>query len=210
MLKDTSISQIYLSGSEIILVPFHRLFNNKPLRRTYLSWLNDIDNLKLIASDALMVPNKDDAFIDSSFERFTSDKASGFFVYYKKSNSFIGTCKLEVSDNSPNSATDGILIGDKRCQGRGLATPIYQTLLSFGFCYLSLDLIDGGCNSNNLAMLRIFKKFGYQHTRTISNADCIDNLYSNHDYFSLSRNKFLEQFNCEQLQISRTNLNLQY
>tara|TARA_B100002051_G_C16731877_1_gene638785 strand:+ start:1562 stop:2209 length:648 start_codon:yes stop_codon:yes gene_type:complete len=199
---DPSISRIYLlDSSELYLVPFQKLSEDINVKALYLSWLNDIENLKSIGSDALLSPNKDDQFIESSFKRFTSYNSVGFFIYYKMADAFIGTCKLDSFDPSLKSATDGILIGDKNWQGKGLATIIYKTLLMFGFTYLSLHLVNGGCNAQNLAMLRVFKRIGYKHQKTIINADCIDGLVSNHEYFSITQTHFLQKYRYEKLQI---------
>lgn len=189
------------SHPEISLVPFHCLRDDHDLKSKYLSWLNDISNIKLIASKELLDPAKDYSFVEASFERFTSPNSIGFFIKYNPMDCFIGTCKLDSIDTNTSTATDGILIGDKDFQGKGLSSITYKLLLLYAFCYLSLESVNGGCSSLNIPMLRVFRRLGYQHINTLTDADIIDGVTQDHEYFRILKDSFLTRSSCLDLKL---------
>ena len=175
---------------DVQLVPFALKRDDHALRRAYLGWLNDMDVVRLIASPALMTPDKDMTFIDDSFTRFTQPGCRAFFIYYAPDNAFIGTAKLDLISMHTRSAWDGIMIGDKRYFGRGLSSKVYRVLLAYGFGELGLHRVNGGCNERNVAMVRTFKRLGYTPEGRLRQADCIDGEFSDHLYFGILRDEF--------------------
>lgn len=176
---------------DLRLVPFALKRDDPALRRAYLGWLNDMAVVRLIASPALMAPDKDMAFIDDSFTRFTQPGCRAFFIYYAPDDSFIGTTKLDSISTHTRSAWDGIMIGDKRYFGRGLSSKVYRVLLAYGFGELGLHRVSGGCNEKNVPMVRTFKRLGYTPEGRLRQADCIDGEFSDHLYFGILRDEFL-------------------
>lgn len=175
---------------DIQLVPFALKRDDKVLREAYLAWLNDLDVVRLIASPALLVPNKGMEFVDESFTRFTQPGCSGFFIFYAPDNAFIGTTKLDSISAHTRSAWDGIMIGDKRYFGRGLSSRVYRVLLAYGFCELDLKRVSGGCNEKNMAMVRTFARLGYTLEGRLRKTDCIDGEFCDHLYFGILRDEF--------------------
>ena len=204
---DSTIQRISVSCiNNISLVPYAACVGNLPLRIQYLSWLNDIDNLKLIASPALLAKNKPLSFVEESFVRFSKPASTGFFIYYRPHNTFIGTTKLDSYDHTTNSAFDGILIGDRNYHGMGLSKLSYTILLSFAFNHLKLTQVNGGCNDLNYAMKRTYHSLGYSETRRTANTDCIDGCLSDHVYYSITRDHFLSTFTGQcQLDVNYSN-----
>jgi len=172
------------------LVPFALKRDDQALRKAYLDWLNDLDVVRLIASPALLVPNKGMEFVDDSFIRFTQPGCRAFFIYYAPDNAFIGTTKLDSISGHTRSAWDGIMIGDKRYFGRGLSSRVYRVLLAYGFGELGLNRVSGGCNENNAPMVRTFVRVGYTPEGRLRQADCIDGAFCDHLYFGILRDEF--------------------
>ena len=175
---------------EVQLVPFASRREDQALRKSYLGWLNDLDVVKLIASPALLVPNKGMEFVEESFARFTHPSCHGFFVFYAPDNVFIGTTKLDAISADTRSAWDGIMIGDKRYFGRGLSSRVYRVLLAYGFSELGLNRVNGGCNERNIAMIRTFTRLGYMPEGRFRQADYIDGEFCDHLYFGILRDEF--------------------
>ena len=175
---------------DLQLVPFASRRDDEALRQQYLGWLNDMDIVRLIASPALMVPNKTTAFVDDSFTRFTQPECRGFFIYYAPDQAFIGTTKLDSISSYTRSAWDGIMIGEKRYFGRGLSRRVYRVLLAYGFRELGLNRVSGGCNEKNTPMVRTFKRLGYTPEGRLRQADCIDGEFCDHLYFGMLRDEF--------------------
>jgi RimJ/RimL family protein N-acetyltransferase len=175
---------------KVELVPFGDVRNDTSLKSNYLSWLNDDEIVRLIASPALLNP-KGPEFIEESFDRFTRPESQGFFIRYIPDNIFIGTAKLDGISEYARSAWDGIMIGDRQYHGRGLASHVYWVLLHYAFNELSLHRVNGGCNENNVAMIKTFEHLGYSLEGRLRQADCIDGEFSDHLYFGILRDEFL-------------------
>lgn len=175
---------------DICLMSFASKQDDQALRAAYLGWLNDIDTVRLIASPALLAP-KGPEFVDSSFERFTRPESRGFFIYFAPDRAFIGTAKLDGISWHSRSAWDGIMIGDKRYHGRGLAVRTYRLLLAYAFKELELRRVNGGCNERNTPMIRTFDRLGYVREGRLRQADCIDGEFCDHLYFGILRDEFL-------------------
>ncbi len=179
-----------MTTPDIELVPFNDVQNDVSLKSSYLSWLNDVNIVRLIASPALLKP-KGLEFIEESFDRFTRPESQGFFIRYIPDNAFIGTAKLDGISEYTRSAWDGIMIGDGRYHGRGLASHVYRALLSYAFNELGLHRVNGGCNENNVPMIKTFEHLGYSLEGRLRQADYIDGEFSDHLYFGILRDEFL-------------------
>lgn len=174
---------------DVVLVPFALKRSDRGLRELYLGWLNDADTVRLIGSPALLAEKAPD-FVEQSFERFSRPDSLGFFIYSSPDRVFVGTAKLDSISRYSRSAWDGIMIGDKRHKGRGLAVRTYRVLLAYAFDELDLRRVSGGCNEANLPMVRTFERLGYAHEGRLRQADCIDGEFSDHLYFGILREEF--------------------
>lgn len=174
---------------DVRLVSFAQKRDDPGLRTTYLGWLNDTNVVRLIASPALLAP-KGPAFVEQSFERFTQPDSQGFFILYAPDDTFIGTTKLDRISHDSRSAWDGIMIGDRRYHGRGLASAVYRVLLAYAFGELALHRVSGGCNEKNIPMVRTFARLGYALEGRLRQADRIDGQFSDHLYFGILRDEF--------------------
>ncbi|MAN50170.1 MAG: hypothetical protein CMD04_05055 [Flavobacteriales bacterium] len=180
---------------DIELIPYSLKQDDSSLKKEYLSWLNDKEVTKLIASQELQ-KEKDLSFIDKSFARFTSENCKGFFIFYKPDQTFIGTAKLDKISQYNFSAEDGILIGNKKYWGMGLSKKVYKLLLLHAFNDLNLRKIIGGCNENNLPMVKTFQSLGYQLEGRLRKVDFIDDNFSDHFYFGIFKEEFFKHNKC--------------
>ena len=176
--------------TDVELVPYSDVKHDVLLKLNYLSWLNDTNIIRLIASPALLKP-KGLEFIEESFDRFTRPESQGFFIRYLPDHTFIGTAKLDAISKHTRSAWDGIMIGDKRYHGKGLAGQVYSELLNYAFNKLGLNRVNGGCNENNVPMIKTFERLGYSLEGRLRQADYIDGEFSDHLYFGILRKDFL-------------------
>lgn len=177
----------------IELVSYSEKKNDEALKEKYLGWLNNPDITKSLASPALLSTDKGPEFIEESFDRFMQEDCIGFFIRYVPDNIFIGTAKLDNISNYTLSAWDGIMIGDKDYQGKGLASEVYRILLAYAFSELNLERIATGCNSENIAMIKTFERIGYVAEGRFRNADFIDNKFSDHLYFGILKEEFFKK-----------------
>ncbi len=175
---------------DIKLVPFYLMRNDKNLRSLYLNWLNDSDIVRPIASPSLMGP-KGPEFIEQSFARFTQPHSQGYFIWYMPESIFIGTTKLDSISLDSQSASSGIMIGDKTYHGRGLAIAIYKILLGYAFINCGLNRISDGCNENNIPAYKTYRRLGFKLEGTFRQADYIEGKFSDHLHFGILREEFL-------------------
>lgn len=179
-----------MMATDVELVPYSDVKNDVSLKLNYLSWLNDANIVRLIGSPALLKP-KGLEFIEESFDRFTRLESQGFFIRYLPDHTFVGTAKLDAISKHTRSAWDGIMIGDKRYHGKGLAGQVYSELLNYAFNKLGLNRVNGGCNENNVPMIKTFERLGYSLEGRLRQADYIDGEFSDHLYFGILRKDFL-------------------
>jgi len=186
---------------DIQLVPYALKINDLELRDKYLTWMNDENVTSSLASPALEGSSKGLAFIEESFVRFTQPNCIGFFIKHTIDNVYIGTAKLDNISTHTGSAWDGIMIGDRKYQGKGLAHLVYRLLLAYAFSELDLKRISSGCNSNNIAMVKTFQRIGYKEEGRLRDADFINNKFSDHLYFGILKNEFIIQNNVNLIKI---------
>ena len=180
------------SINDIELISYESQKDNLPLKKLYLSWLNDSSVTESIASPQLN-SRKNMSFIEESFIRFTKKDCKGFFIYHVPEKIFIGTSKLDSISFHNLSAWDGIMIGDKSFQGKGIAPKVYKILLSYAFNNLKLERINSGCNSNNIAMIKTFLHIGYTQEGCLRKADNIAGIFSDHLYFGILKEEFYKK-----------------
>lgn len=185
-----------INSPDIELIPFSLKKNDKDLKKQYLGWLKDKDVIRLIGSEELAKKNINKSFIEESFKRFTSHNCKGFFIFHKFDNLFVGTAKLDKISKYTNSAEDGILIGEKNYWGKGISKKVYSLILDYAFSTLNLHKVSGGCNEKNISMIKTFKAMGYKHEGTIRKSDNIEGKLSDHLYFGILKEEFLEKKKC--------------
>ena len=110
-----------LENKTIQLRPYILEKDNLTLRREYLEWIQDYNNIEYINSISLLMNDSLD-FIESSFSRFTSKNSQGFFIYHKSSKNFIGTAKLDKIDFFRQSGEFGIMIGEQNFKRQNIGT----------------------------------------------------------------------------------------
>lgn len=182
---------------DIELIPFALKLNDEYLKKQYLGWLKDKDVIRLIGSEELAKKNINKSFIEESFKRFTSKNCNGFFIFHKFDNVFIGTAKLDKISKFTNSAEDGILIGEKNYWGKGISKKVYSIILDYAFFILNLNKVSGGCNEKNISMIKTFKSMGYKHEGTIRKSDNIEGELSDHLYFGILKEEFIQKKNAK-------------
>lgn len=162
----------------------------------YLSWLNDREVTKLIASPILEKEN-DLSIIDESYQRFTSENCQGFFIRDKKSSEFIGTAKLDKIDLYHNSAELGIMIGEKSFWGKGISKQVFEILMQYAFCNIGVNRLWGGTNYNNFAMRKTFTNLGFKQEGILRMANIIDGKYSDNYIYSILKEEYLQGHECK-------------
>ena len=182
--------------NDVELHSFEIYSHDDKLKEQYFRWLDDLEVTILISSNDLILP-KNYTYIENSFERFTTKNCIGFFIKHNPSDKIVGTAKLDQISYYNRSGWDGIMIGEKDMQGKGIGTKVYKILLSYGFSVIGLHKIMGGCNENNTPMIKIFERLGYKREGIFRKTDYINGEYSDHIIFGI----FKDEFNSNKIKI---------
>ena len=141
-----------LEGDKIILQPFSKDF----ISNKYLDWINDKDINRFIdkANDNTSLDDLKffaESMIESDFDYF-------FAIIYKKKQCHIGNVRLGAIDSHFKKSNFGILIGDKRFHGCGVATEVLELIKHFSFNYLKLEQIHFPVVKEHTAAMRLYAK----------------------------------------------------
>jgi RimJ/RimL family protein N-acetyltransferase len=98
--------------------------------------------------------------------------------------------------NGAECAIGAIIFGNTNYQNKGIAYQTYRILLAYGFHILGLERIYGGCNEQNIAMIKVYAKLGYKEG-VLRRNDYINGGYSDHLLFGILKEEFLEKNNVE-------------
>lgn len=90
------------------------------------------------------------------------DEEGFYWSIETKDGVTIGTVALTEFNNYHKIASLGIVIGDKNYRGKGAATEVITTLVSYAFEYLDISRISAEVEEGNFAMMRVFEKVGFK------------------------------------------------
>ena len=183
-----------LENKTIQLRPYILEKDNLTLRREYLEWIQDYNNIEYINSISLLMNDSLD-FIESSFSRFTSKNSHGFFIYHKSSKNFIGTAKLDKIDFFRQSGEFGIMIGEQNFKRQNIGTLSMELILDYSFRVLGLHRVWGGCAVNNIGMQKLFKKFNFKEEGRQRESIYINGIHQDGVLYGLLNKEYKEKYN---------------
>jgi RimJ/RimL family protein N-acetyltransferase len=113
-------------------------------------------------------------FILGSNNKFTIEKLKDYIdfcnsskdilligIFDKFSNEHIGNIKYDGINKIDKSATMGILIGEKKYRGIGLAKEVIQHTLTWIYGNLGIEKVLLGVDKRNIKALNLYKKIGF-------------------------------------------------
>lgn len=183
-----------LENETIQLRPYILEKDNLTLRREYLEWIQDYNNIEYINSISLLMNDSLD-FIESSFSRFTSKNSQGFFIYHKSSKKFIGTAKLDKIDFFRQSGEFGIMIGEQNFKRQNIGTLSMELILDYSFRVLGLHRVWGGCAVNNIGMQKLFEKFNFKEEGRQRESIYINGIHQDGVLYGLLNKEYKEKYN---------------
>lgn len=176
-----------LEGKISYTVPFdtQHLNNEK-----YFNWLQDYEVIKSINRLDYVVPVRF-ASVKEYCEKVMNSNADIFFaIYYKKDNEFIGTLRVNSINWYTRSADIGILIGNKKYWGRGVATDSIFVVSKYLFDILGLRKLTAGLMDINPAMQKVFEKIGFQVEGRLRQKDYFEGNYVDHILMGCFKDEF--------------------
>jgi [ribosomal protein S5]-alanine N-acetyltransferase len=147
---------IFLEGKRVFLSPLSQKHDLK----AYECWLNDQETTLYMGSGRFPVTIKGLKEYIESFNKSKEGMLLGIFL--KKSAKHIGNITLHMIDWKNRNGEIGIIIGDKKSRGKGLATEAIQLIVEHAFAKLNLHKLYAGMIESNEASKKAFMKCGFK------------------------------------------------
>ena len=131
---------------------------------SYHRWLRDADVVRYIGREELL-EGVSFAAIEDYVKGLWADENIVFLaVQDRETDNFIGTAKIRTVDEQgmrSRYGDIGIMLGDRSCWGRGLATEVLRCVSRYAFDNLNVPKLTAGAMSPNTAVIRAFRRIGY-------------------------------------------------
>lgn len=170
-----------------------KLFTKENINKNYISWMNDEEIIKYLGREEYFKGFKlEDAL--TYYNEVSKNKNIKFYsINYD--NKFIGTAKtMIINSNHRNKISEiGILIGDKKYWGKGIASKTIKLMTQYLFDNGSRKVIAGGFKDNS-AMLKAFMNSGFKIEGTFRKSIFSQNRYYDHVYLGCFKNELNENY----------------
>jgi len=127
---------------------------------SYFRWLRDTEIIKYLEVRHAKPSVRQIKKYVEDCNRSESAYLAGIFL--GKEGTHIGNIKIGPIDWRNRRGEIGILVGEKKYHGRGLALEALNRFASFCFEKLKLHKITAGCYGSNLASVNLFHRGGFQ------------------------------------------------
>ena len=125
----------------------------------YLNWLKDKDNSKFIVNSSGVYTMNN--LIDFVKEKIMDNNVLFLGIFDSLSNLHIGNIKFEPIVPIEKYVVMGILIGDKKFKGKGIAKEVIYNTFVFLHEKLGISSIFLGVNINNISAVKAYTKMGF-------------------------------------------------
>ena len=181
-----------LEGKISYLVPFEEKHLND---KQYFNWLRDYEVIKTINRLDYICPINFEAVKEYCEKVIRSNNDIFLAIYYKDNNKFIGTIRVNNLNWYTRIADIGILMGDKKYWGKGIAKEAIFSVLNYLFEILGMRKLTAGLMDINPAMEKVFEKLGFKLEGRMRKSDRYEGKYIDHLLMSC----FKDEFNWEYL-----------
>jgi len=148
-------SNFTLSGNKICL----NIFSDQYIAADYVSWFNDQEVCKFNRHGETVYT------LEKAKEYYEGIKKSENIIVFaicdNKTNKHVGNVSLDISGQN-KSGDIAIIIGNKDYWGKGVATEAFGLVINFAFNSLNLNEVTAGMTTNNMGMIGVVEKLGFQ------------------------------------------------
>ncbi len=140
-------------SSELLYV---KEINLKELTDSVMMWFNDKTLMKYYTNSKDRITKK--KLIDAIESGAKSKKNYTFGIYFKASDSLIGTIKLGPINHNHKISDLVVLIGNKNFHGKGLAQQAIKLGNQIAFEYFDLRKLFGGMYMKNISSIKAYTR----------------------------------------------------
>lgn len=151
-----SIDSIVLTGAQVHLRPL----KVSDVTERYCAWLNDpIINQFLESRFQMHTVQSIRTFV----ENVLSDPAYAFFaICLNNGGQHVGNIKLGPISEQHKFSDIGLIIGERECHGKGIATEAIRLIKEYAFAGLGLHKLTASAYENNVGSIKAFVKAGFE------------------------------------------------
>jgi len=143
---------------------FLRTLIEDDVNARYLEWINGSDKSQYINyTNQNRTVNEISTFVT---ERVNSDTVLFLGIFVRESGEHIGNIKYEPIDFKKSYAIIGILIGEKKWRGRGVAAEVIIKSSTWLHEKYGVRKFILGVNTENVWAIRAYKKVGFRQKQT--------------------------------------------
>ena len=145
-----------LKGKNVILAPM-----KKEYIETFLKWINDPEIIQYLLLYRPMTREMEEEWYESLKQRENDFLFSILHLQRDGSEKLIGNCGIHRIDWINRVGTAGIVIGEKKEQGKGYGTEAMRLLIDYGFNTLNLNRIELKVYEFNIKAIKSYQKVGF-------------------------------------------------
>lgn len=151
--------QVFLTGTAINLVLLIK--EDSPVM---VQWLNnqEINQFLSMGSQPLTI-EQEDIFVENAYK---NDARIVFGIWHKKDQKLIGNTGLHSINQLHQTASFGIVVGDKDYWSKGVGTEVLNLMLSYAFTIRNLRNVTLSVPGNNPRGKRCYEKCGFVNMGT--------------------------------------------
>ncbi len=180
-----------IKGKKIYLVPFNDDHLHSP---DYLSWLRDYEVIKYIGREEYLEPVSFEEVKQYVEDVWKNEFCSFYAMCAIDTGDFIGTIKinyLNAAGRKSGIADIGIMIGNRKFWGKGMATDALTATCAYAFSELKARKLTAGALAPNQAVIRAFQKIGFVVEGRLRGKVYVDGDYVDHVLLGCFSNEFL-------------------
>lgn len=148
---------------------FMRTLYPEDVTPAYVDWMNDIEIVQHTESRAGDYSLAD---ITDYVARWNNNDSVVFLgLFLQEDGRHVGNIKLGPIDHNARTGDIGIIIGDTRVWGRGMASEAIFRLSEWAFVDLGLRKVTAGAHEANIGSIKAFQKSGFTVDR-IETVEC--------------------------------------
>jgi len=179
--------KMFLKGERIYLRPFER----EDLDGDYRQWINDPEVTHFLQVGSF--PQTDDE-LTSYYEKCLSSNSVVFFAVIEESTGkHIGNAQIYDINWIHRTALRGVVLGDKKCWGKGYALEIIKLLNTYTFEYLNLNKLISSTCADNAAIQKLNTKAGCTQEGIGRQEFYRDGKYYDRVYWGILKSEYLDQ-----------------
>lgn len=176
-----------LQGRQVRLQSFTAAHTEDPV---YHGWLTDYEVVKTINRPDYLKPVPMDEVRRYCAAVMASPTDIFLAIHLASDGRFVGTLRVSGLNQHAGTADIGILVGDRKVWGTGVATDAIRTIGAYLFNSIGMRKLTAGVMAVNPPMLKVFNRLGFHEEGVRRLQDRYEDGYCDHIYLGCFKDEF--------------------